>query len=131
MATAPRIAAPSRDDFLDWLPSPLIRVAAYRQHDQWYAVAEDFNIVGVAATPAEAKVEVAQLVEATLRSYFRDGLTYRDAWRPIPWHTRAKHIVRGLIARGFQPIPIRVRLPFAEESQLLLPVALSNGHKYK
>jgi hypothetical protein len=37
-------ASRQADPFLDWLESPFVRVAGFRKHGQWYAVAEDYNI---------------------------------------------------------------------------------------
>ena len=125
MATAARPAPPSHDNFVDWLASPFIRVASYRQHDQWYAVAEDFDIVGMGATEGIATQEVVGLVEAYLRSYHRDGLPYEAAWRPIPFRGRLANVMRGFVARSLQWS--HLPLPFSEEARVLLPVALGNG----
>jgi hypothetical protein len=120
------VVASHEDPFLQWLDSEFIRVAAHRKHDQWYAIAEDFDIVGMGPTEAAAHREVAGLVEAYLRSFHRDGLRYRDAWRPVPLRLRLRNMLVGLIARGLQPTPVRI--PFGEESRTLLPGALRNGH---
>ena len=125
MATKARPAVPSPDTFVEWLDSPFIRVASYRQHEQWYAVAEDFDVVGIGTTEGAATQEVAALVEAYLRSYHRDGLSYRAAWRPIPVRARLAYVARGFLARSLQWS--HVSLPFSEEARVLLPVALGNG----
>jgi hypothetical protein len=109
------------DNFVEWLDSERIRVSARRRHGQWYAEAEDFAVVAIGDTEDAAVREVAKLTEAYLRSYFEDGLTYRDAWRGGKRRRRVWNIVVGLVARmlaalGAQP-------PFAEEDRVPLPVA--------
>jgi hypothetical protein len=126
MATAqtPATSHSREDDFLDWLESPFIRVAAYRQHGQWYAIAEDFDVVGIGKTELAAYRTVAEMTEAYLRTFHREHRTYADAWRKIPFRARLVNIVRGLVARSLQRT--QLQLPFAEETRWPLPVAFSD-----
>src|SRR5690349_2906208 len=124
MATAARPAPSGQNNFRGWLESEFVRVAARRQHGQWYAVAEDFGVVAVAPTEADSHREVLARTELYLRSYWQDGFTYRDAWRPVSPATRYRHIFWGFVARATQRLPINVS--FAEESRALLPLTFTD-----
>src|SRR4051794_268797 len=57
----------------------VLEVSLSRQRGQWYASADEFAIVGLGATKAEACRDVASLVEAYIRRCIADGMSYEEA----------------------------------------------------
>jgi hypothetical protein len=112
------------DPFFEWLESPFVRVAGFRKHGQWYAVAEDYNIAGMGPTEEAAYRDVAVLVEAYLRSCYRQGLTYKDSWRRVSRIKKLLYALRSTLARALRD---RAPAPLAEEGRFLLPLNGTRG----
>jgi hypothetical protein len=108
------------DPFWTWVATPFIRVASSRRHGQWYAVAEDFRIATSGATESEAYYDLARMVEAYLRSCYREGLDYWSAMRRQPRRVKLLNAIRSNLARA-----LKGRAPgsIAEEGRFLLPNA--------
>jgi hypothetical protein len=108
MATAPQTTA--KDPFFDeWLPTDLVRVVVSQKHDQWYVVAQDFNIAGIGETKAEAERDLLRLVSTYLRSCYAANQSYEQARRPIPRRARFRNwlvaTLRGVL-KGAIPTPL-------------------------
>lgn len=112
-------ASRQTDPFLDWLESPFIRVAGFRKHGQWYAVAEDYSIAGMCPTEEAAYRDMSALVEAYLRSCHREGLSYRDSKRRAPRTKKLVYVLGSMLARALRH---RAPAPLAEEGRFLLPL---------
>jgi predicted RNase H-like HicB family nuclease len=104
--------------FRSWLESTVIDVTVRRQHDQFYAVSELFDIAGVGKTEDEALRDLAGLLDAYLRSCFNEGRSYSEA-------IRAQAFSRELSVRGLVGLVSKlVERVFERRRHLVLPSAL-------
>lgn len=115
------------DPFWDWLGTHFIRVATYRRHNQWYAIAEDFCLATSGKTEADAYRELARMVEAYLRSCHREGMDYWSSMRRLPRRVKLWHFIRSVCARA-----LKGRAPegVGEEGRFLLPDVLAGAPKF-
>jgi predicted YcjX-like family ATPase len=114
------------DPFWEWVQQPLIRVASRREHGQWYAIAEDYGIASTGTTEAEAYRDLARMVEAYLRSCYRDGMEFWATMRRLSKWTKLKLLVRSILARALRG---RAPEPLGEEGRFLLPDTLDGTPK--
>jgi hypothetical protein len=69
--------------FKDWLLPVPIHALMGRKHGQWYALATDFQVVGVGLTEQAARNDLSGLLETYLRSIYDEGRPFDDAVRPV------------------------------------------------
>lgn len=108
-----------QQSFRSWLESTVFDVAVRRQHDQFYAVAERFDVAGVGKTEDEALRDLAGLLDAYLRSYFGEGRPFSEAVRAQS-SSREISLQGGLV--GF--VSQIVQRVFERRRHLVLPSAL-------
>jgi hypothetical protein len=111
--------------FYDWLPEWFeITLATKFENERWFALVEEFDIIGMGGTEAEAKDDMLALLAAYLTSHYAQGHDFFDALRPIP--LRLKVAIRRDILMG--GIVSRIaRRPAGRETKLLVPHAALNG----
>jgi hypothetical protein len=124
-STAER-ATSSDSEFAAWLGSPVVRVTLLRKHSQWYAEAIDFGMAGVGLTQAAAFRDLAGLVEAYLRSCFREGMDYEATFRPVPHEPVLKPLsLTSLVEFGARAV---ASVWPGRRSMLVLPSVLHSPH---
>lgn len=118
-------AEPQEDPFWRWLERRTVRLAVKRQHDQWYAIAPDFDLAGVGVSEDAAALDALRATYSYLRQHHRAGHTYREALRPVPFRVRFAIACGTLLYRVLRS---RAPRPFAtDEARFYMPQAL-NGH---
>lgn len=131
MAEAPQpLVRPMRapEGFVKWLPGDFkFRVLLEREHEQWFATAEDFTITGVGASIEAAAMQVIELVEVYLIAYFEEGKPYEAARRPaaISAGTKVEAKIGNVLASVLRGAADRIPLPREKRMGLALDPACS------
>lgn len=67
-----------------------LRLWIVREGDDWYAVSRDFNVSGMGADERAAVDQTIELVCDYLDLCVQDGMTYREAVRPLSLRSRVR-----------------------------------------
>lgn len=108
-------------EFEAWLPDPMtVYVRLTRDHDQWYAEALEFEIVGIAESLDDSRLEMFRLLYAYLRSCHTDRRSFQQARRPGRLTHRLKVQALAGISRLTRARLLRVeRITFPPREQVL------------
>jgi hypothetical protein len=92
--------------------------------NEWYAIVEDFNVAGTGRTANAALAETMELTADYVNACVRDGMSYLEALRPLPFRDRVKLHALALLNK---PRKWLSQEPRAEEGKYLFPTG-PNGH---
>jgi hypothetical protein len=77
------------------------------ENGYWYALSQDFDVIGQGESASQALLEMGELLRDYLDTCAREGLTYADVRRPVPLWVRARHHaaflrskLAGILGRG-------------------------------
>lgn len=77
------VVTQAAEDYIAWLPRWSTHGFVGHRHQQWYAVAPEFCLVGMGETPDEAHRDLMTLIDAYLHSHYAQGRSFEDARRPF------------------------------------------------
>lgn len=113
MSTTASQAAPIAPEMTDLLRGARLYVRFIREHNQWYAEAIDYRIVGIGSSRAEAMHSMLRTLEAYLRHERKQGHDAQQARRFVDRRTaievRALALVSRLVPREHRRA-LRLRL---------------------
>lgn len=91
------------------------------EHDQWYALAEDFDAAGVGASPHAAIDDMCEVLGEYLHACAAEGLSLDEARRPISRGRKLglrRAFFGAWIRRKGREAAQRYRLPYEPEDDL-------------
>lgn len=87
-----------------WPEVIVTRVWIGREDGYWFALSEDFDVVGQGSSPALAIREMAEMVSDYLTGCAREGIPFEQVRRRVPLKERVKLHARAIISTVKRPL---------------------------